>query len=134
MAVTTTELKKLQRQLEQLQKRVERLESDKGVEPAPMRQALRPLSSNREIIAYLKEAGVIRDLTEEEKKLAAEWQALPQTEKNEVNRALSAIRLDQTVADLILVSGDQRLLQAAQSEGLEIENPFSHARLDNPQV
>lgn len=101
MAVTATDLKKLQRQLEQLQKRVERLESDKEVEPAPTRQALRPLSSNKEIIAYLKEVGVIRDLTEEEKKLAAEWHALPQKEKDEVNQALSEIRLDQTVAELI---------------------------------
>ncbi len=33
--------------------------------------------------------------------------------------------------DLIFVSGDTRLLQAAQAEGLAVENPFSHSELDN---
>lgn len=101
MAVTATDLKKLQRQLEQLQKRVERLESDKVVEPAPTRQATPPLTSNKEIIAYLKSIGIIGEPTEEEKRLAEEWRALSQQEKDEVNRALSEIRLDQTVAELI---------------------------------
>lgn len=39
-------------------------------------------------------------------------------------------RLIASQLNLILVSGDQRLLHAAQSEGLEIENPFSYAHLD----
>lgn len=35
--------------------------------------------------------------------------------------------------DLIFVSGDQHLLQAAESEGLTAENPFTYAELDNSQ-
>jgi len=41
-------------------------------------------------------------------------------------------QLDDNRLDLILVSGDTRLLQAAQREGLDTENPFAHAHLDSP--
>ena len=33
--------------------------------------------------------------------------------------------------DLIFVSGDTRLLEAAQAEGLAAENPFTYSHLDN---
>lgn len=33
--------------------------------------------------------------------------------------------------DLILVSGDTQLLQAAQNQGLAVENPFTHAQFDD---
>ncbi len=36
--------------------------------------------------------------------------------------------------DLIFVSGDARLLQAAQAEGLTVENPFTYSQLDNPPI
>ncbi len=64
-------------------------------------RAARPPKTNKEIIELLKSKGLIRDLTAEEKNWAEEWRALPEEEKEKVNRALRNIHLDQTVAELI---------------------------------
>lgn len=112
MATPITELKKLQREIKQLQKRVAKLETTRnraravtqkrGKRVVPRKPtATRPLKSNKEIIALLKSKGLIRDLTEQEKKLAAEWRALSPQEKQETNRELRSIRLDQTIAELV---------------------------------
>lgn len=111
MAMTTTELKKLQRDMRQLQKRVAKLEAQKNTGRAALHQRARTaprravppptLKTNKEIIAFLKSQGVMRDLTDQEKKLAAEWRALSPHEKEKVNREVRNIRLDQTVAELI---------------------------------
>ncbi len=112
MAVTASELKKLQREMQQLQKRVTKLEMQKNSGRAPSRKRVtratprrlprpQPLKSNKEIIAFLKSKGIIGEPTEQDKRLAAEWRALSPQEKEEVNQALRNIRLDQTVAELI---------------------------------
>jgi hypothetical protein len=112
MAVTATELKKLQREMEQLQKRVAKLETQKRSTRAGSRKRVthtmprRPartqsLKSNKEIIAFLKSKGIIGEPTEQDKRLAAEWRALSPQEQAEVNQELRNIRLDQTVAELI---------------------------------
>jgi predicted nucleic acid-binding protein len=41
--------------------------------------------------------------------------------------------LKQQDLSLIFVSGDEQLLQAAQAEGLETDNPFNHTDLDAPE-
>ena len=82
---------------------LERAKATREIIPAQENQSptSRPPKTNKEIIKLLKSKGLIGEPTEEEKRLAAEWRALPEEEKEKVNQALRNIRLDQTVAELI---------------------------------
>jgi hypothetical protein len=102
-------------QLVQLQKQVRRLK----IESAEMRRVLRErgllpgngrrnarggkraLSENERGIEILRRAGAIREMTPEEKKIAAEWDALPEEEKREVTETLRRVRLDPPLSQLI---------------------------------
>ncbi|MCG3141527.1 MAG: hypothetical protein HDKAJFGB_02813 [Anaerolineae bacterium] len=95
------ELQKLERQVAQLQKRVAQLEARKRVSSSAARKPTHPPKTNQEIIALLKNAGIIRDLTPEEKQMGAAWRALSPQEQAQVNQALANIRLDQTVTELV---------------------------------
>jgi predicted nucleic acid-binding protein len=60
-------------------------------------------------------------------------QTLPLKAHDAVQLAV-ALDFDETLKrqdlSLIFISGDEQLLQAAQAEGLETDNPFNHAELD----
>ncbi len=101
MAVNSSELKSLQRQVEQLQQRVARLESRKRTKRSAPRKSARPPTSRQNIIALLEKNGVIRSVTPEEQHLAAEWNTLASKEKKRVNQALRQIHLDTSLAELV---------------------------------
>ena len=90
MATTTAELRKLEREVEELRKRVAWLEQENGERKAgaSAQTASRDLSENSARLSererarrILRRAGITRELTAEEKQLAAAWHALPEREK-----------------------------------------------------
>lgn len=101
MAVTITELRKLQRQLNQLQKRVTELEKTKGVRRRISSKPSANLSERERAIQLLKRAGIARDLTEKEKRLAARWDTLSASEKKQVRDSLRAVRIDPPLSKLV---------------------------------
>lgn len=60
-----------------------------------------PMTSE-EIFAQLKADGLIRDLTPGERKLASEWDALPEEEKKAVRMALDNLPPGPMVSDIII--------------------------------
>jgi hypothetical protein len=61
----------------------------------------RPMTSE-EVLAQLKAEGLIRDLTPEERKLASEWDALPEEEKEAVRATLDNLPPGPMVSDIII--------------------------------
>lgn len=61
----------------------------------------RPMTSE-EVLARLKADGLIRDVTPEERKLASEWDALPEEEKEAVRMALDNLPPGPMVSDIII--------------------------------
>ncbi len=110
MAVTATDLKRMQRDIETLKKQVARLQQrDNGKQSVTKHtretaspQARRGEMSERERArAILSRAGVTRTTTPEEKKLAAEWDALSAAEKQEVEDVLSKVQINPPLSQLI---------------------------------
>lgn len=101
MAVTTAELKKLQREVAQLRKRVTQLEKKKKQPRSAGRKPKRSLSERERAIQLLRDAGITRELTAREKELASKWDALSPDEKKEVEDALRAVRIDPPLSQLI---------------------------------
>lgn len=58
--------------------------------------------TSEEVVARLKADGLIRDLTPEERKLASEWDALPEEEKKAVRVALDNLPPGPMVSDIII--------------------------------
>ncbi|MBS1251597.1 MAG: hypothetical protein MAG451_00630 [Anaerolineales bacterium] len=76
--MTTLELVELKARIERLEERVRRLAGD-GQEVEPPKPG-EPLDQEQ-LLAWLKAEGLVRDTTPEERRLAAEWDALPAEEK-----------------------------------------------------
>lgn len=111
MAATSTELKKLQQQVNelqilhlqvnQLQKRVTQLEKEKSQKRRSVRKPGSGLSERERAIELLRRTGVTRELTPKEKQLAARGRALSAKEKAIVNRELRQVRIDPPLSQLI---------------------------------
>ena len=110
MATTATDLKQIQRDIAQLKRQVARLERrgngkrrvTEHTRETAIPQARRGEMSERERArAILSRAGVTRTPTPEEKKLAAEWDALSAAEKQEVEDVLSEVQINPPLSQLI---------------------------------
>lgn len=111
MAVTSSELKKLQQQVTelqkllpkvtQLQKRVAQLEKKKKQVRQSVRKPKRQLSERERAITLLRQGGITREPTAKEKKLAAQWRALSEQEKQKVNQELRQVRIEPLLSQLI---------------------------------
>jgi hypothetical protein len=101
MATTTAQLKKLQREVETLKKKVARLERKNGVRKPTARKITRGLSERERVERILRDAGLLVELTPEEKARAAEWRALPEARKHEIRLKLDSLRLDPPLSQLI---------------------------------
>jgi hypothetical protein len=94
-------IEELQREVETLKKKVARLERrDGGRKPAPCKIAS-GLSEREHVERILRDAGLLAELTPEEKARAAEWRALPEARKREVILELDSLRLDPPLSQLI---------------------------------
>ena len=95
-----------EQELEELKARVERLETtvrqlandDRQMTPLTPNQ----LSDQEQILTWLKTDGLVRDPTPEERRLAAEWEALPEEEKQTHIRSMHNLALDRSLRQTIL--------------------------------
>lgn len=105
MAVTTADLKRMQRDIETLKKKVAQLERRKNGEAKPAGRksssARTGLSERERVREILRRGGVTREMTTEEKRVAEQWTALSETEKRKVTETLRRVRIDPPLSQLI---------------------------------
>jgi len=93
------ELINIRTRLEQLERQVQRLAGEEpevtpptpGIPPDPQR-----------LLAWLRAQGLIREPTPEERRLAAEWDALPEEEKEAHIRLMHSLVLDPPLSQIII--------------------------------
>src|SRR5262245_16200502 len=95
-----------EQELERLKARVERLETTVRQLTNGERQLTlpvpNPLSNQEQVLAWLKAEGFVRDPTPEERRLAADWEALSEEEKRIHVRAMHNLALDPPLSQIIL--------------------------------
>ncbi|MBI4788758.1 MAG: hypothetical protein HY782_17135 [Chloroflexi bacterium] len=96
-------IEKLERSSRQKNGRVERKKRTRQRESQMTAPAIAPakLSERERTIEILQSAGMLAELTPEDKALAAEWRALPEERKREVTEKLESLRLDPPLSQII---------------------------------
>ncbi|MDE3087839.1 MAG: hypothetical protein KGJ80_00445 [Chloroflexota bacterium] len=103
MATRATELEHIRREIESLKKQVARLERRKnGKRRATTRKRQAVASERERAREILREAGLLAELTPQEKAMAAEWRALPEEEKQRVNQELWNLKLEKPLSQIII--------------------------------
>ncbi len=110
MTVMEVELMDIKARLARLEATVTRLVGQPAppLRSAPKRRrsvvsfATEEPMDNEELLTRLKADGFIRDLTQEERKLAAEWDALREEEKEALRLALDNLPPGPMVSDIII--------------------------------
>ena len=100
-AMTTMELElvELKARVEQLETTVRRLTgSDRVVETPPLGESPTPA----QLRTWLKAEGLIREPTPEEQRLAAEWDALPEEEKQAIWQELDHLPPGPMASDIVV--------------------------------
>ena len=100
--VTTVEVKlrELETRVMWLEQAVQELR-DTG-QPTRVGERKKDLSERERLLAELKAGGLIRDLTPKEQALAAEWDALPDDEKQAVVRELRDVKPGPMLSDIVI--------------------------------
>lgn len=95
-----------EQELVELKARVERLEATVrqlvGNERLVALSASDDLPDQEQLLAWLKAEGLVRDPTPEERHLAAEWDALPEEEKQAHIRLMRSLVLDPPLSQIII--------------------------------
>lgn len=99
MTTLELELVELKTRVERLEVLVRRLASDRH-EVAP--PALGEPLDQEQLLAWLKAEGLVRDLTPEERRLAAEWDALPKEEKQAIRWELDHLPPGPMASDIVI--------------------------------
>jgi len=99
MATVEAELRELKARVGRLEQIVRELREDSS--PAALAD-IENLSERERALAILKAEGLIRDLTPEEQALAAEWQALPEEEKQAHIQLMKSLVLDPPLSQIII--------------------------------
>ena len=99
MTILELELGELKARVERLEMKVRRLvgEDPQAMPPVPCE----PLDQER-LITWLKSAGLVRDPTPEELRLAAQWDALSDEEKEAHIRFMRTLVLDPSLSEIIV--------------------------------
>ncbi|MBI5653189.1 MAG: hypothetical protein HZC40_22500 [Chloroflexi bacterium] len=108
MAITATEIRQMQREIETLKKKVARLEKrENGKRHAhtPVARA-KKISERERVRAILRNAGVLAELTPEEKAMAAEWRALPQARKEFIIQKLRTTQFNPPLSETVMQDRD----------------------------
>jgi len=95
------ELLEIRARLERLERRVRQLAGEEAELPPPT-PGMSP--DPQYIIAWLRSQGLIREPTTEERQLAAEWDALPEEEKEAHIRLMHSLALDPPLSQIIIES------------------------------
>ncbi|GEM_PF-1161323 len=98
-------------QIEELRKEVQRLKAEStetrrilrehGLWPPARSKKTAHLSERERARLILRQAQIVREMTLPERALAAEWQALPPAERQEVEDALRHVKIDPPLSQLI---------------------------------
>lgn len=99
MATLEHELRELKGRVERLEATVQRLGSD---ERQTTLRAPDELSDQEQLLTWLRTQGLIRDPTPEERRLAAEWDTLPEEEKQAHIRFMHNLVLDPPLSQTII--------------------------------
>jgi hypothetical protein len=95
-----------EQELGELKGRVERLETTvhqlAGVAQSVISPEPNQLADQEQILTWLKTAGLVREPTAEEHRLAAEWDALPEEKKQEHLRLMRNLPLDPPLSQIII--------------------------------
>jgi hypothetical protein len=109
MATTREEIAKLQKHVKQLKKEnavLWRVLREHGIAPKDGKRAAakekRALSDNERAVEILRRAGMIRELTPEEKAMAARWDALPEKRKQHVIQKLKTTKFHPPLSETII--------------------------------
>jgi hypothetical protein len=70
------------------------------VPPAPLPEPV----NQAQLLAWLKAEGLVREPTPEERQLAAEWDALPEEEKQAICQELDQLPPGHRASDIIIVN------------------------------
>lgn len=92
----------LEQELIELKTRVERLEAAVGRLTRDERQPLSKPVDLQQLLTWLKLEGIVRDPTPEERRLASEWDAMPEQEKQAVRRELDHLPPGPMASDLVI--------------------------------
>ncbi|MCR4408273.1 MAG: hypothetical protein NUW24_15370 [Anaerolineae bacterium] len=99
MTTLELELVELRARVERLETQVRQLVGDRhGVVPPTPGEPL----DQEQLIAWLRAEGLVRDPTPEERRLAAEWDALPEEEKEAHIRFMRSLVLDPPLSRIII--------------------------------
>ena len=100
MATVEVKLRELETRVMWLEQAVQELR-DTG-QPTRVDERKKGLSERERLLAELKAGGLIRDLTPEEQALAAEWDALPDDEKQAIIQELDDLKPGPMLSDIII--------------------------------
>ena len=98
MRTIELELLELRTRVERLEERLNRLTATVPEVPPVPEDPTDP----KQVLAWLKARGIVRDPTPEELRLAAEWDALPQEEKEAIKRELDHLPPGPLASDIII--------------------------------
>lgn len=97
--MTTIELEQevaeIKIRLRQLENNIEQLTR---IEPAPLGET----AENQELLAWLRDQGLISEPSVEERQLAAEWGELPEEEKQAHKQLMDGLVLDPPLSEIII--------------------------------
>lgn len=99
MATIELQLRELKRRVERLERIVQAMPEERLRPPVPEMEGL---SERERLLAELKAEGLIRDLLPEERALAAQWDALPEEEKQAHIRFMNSLHLDPPLSQIII--------------------------------
>jgi hypothetical protein len=60
------------------------------------------MTERERVDEILRKAGMLAELTPEEKAMAAEWRALPEDEKKRIQDEFYNLKLDKTLSEIII--------------------------------
>jgi hypothetical protein len=111
MAISEKAFQQVQRDIEEIKQRLVRLERGADGErrtaarkrkPTTSRRSTRALSEKELAAEILRRAGLLAELSPEEKAMAAEWRALPEEEKQRVREELWNLKLEKPLSQIII--------------------------------
>jgi len=107
MATTVQQLKQLEKQVHRLKSesaKMRRALREHGILPMPKITGARAkkMTERERVDEVLRKAGMLAELTPEEKAMAAEWRALPEEEKRRVRDALWNLKLEKPLSQIII--------------------------------
>ena len=97
--MTTAELEQEVAEIKARLRRLEKtIEEIKRAQPTPPETE----ADRKELLAWLRDQGAIREPTDEERRLAAEWDELPAEEKEAHKRLMDSLILDPPLSEIII--------------------------------